>query len=214
MNKRKLDLSLYVILDTTIIGKRNLARVTRSLIEGGATIIQLREPKDLPTKEFSKDAMEVKKTIGSSKVKFIINDRVDIAFACNADGVHLGPDDSPIPMAREILGNEKIIGASVHTVSQAKRKKKEGADYLGAGAVFETSTKPDSKRLPLSALKRIKKSAKIPVVAIGGINKENVGEVLKTGVDGVAVASAILKAKNIQKATRELKKIIRAQGLR
>ena len=208
MDGKKLDFTLYAILDTTIIGRRNLARVVRSIVKGGAAVIQLREPKYLPAKEILRDAMKVKRAIGSSKVKFIVNDRVDIAFACDADGVHLGLDDLPISIARKILGRKKIIGASVHTISQAKKKEKEGADYLGVGAVFKTSTKSDSKRLSFPILKTIKKSVEIPVIAIGGINKENVREVLKTGIDGIAVASAILKAGNIQKATKELRGIV------
>lgn len=206
--RRRFDPTLYAILDTATVGRRNLKIITRSLVKGGATLIQLREPKDLPAREILKDASKVKEAIGSSKVKFIVNDRVDIAFACNADGVHLGLEDLPIPVARKILGKNMIIGASVHTISQAKKRESEGADYLGVGAVFETSTKPDSKRVSLSTLKRIKESVRIPVVAIGGINKENVKRVLKTEVDGIAVASAILKAENIQRATREMKRII------
>jgi len=209
---RRFDPTLYAILDTGIVERRNLKRVTHSLIKGGATLIQLREPKDLPAEDFLKDAVKVKEAIGSSKVLFIINDRVDIAFACGADGVHLGLSDLPIPVARKILGEKRIIGASVHTLSQAKVKEREGANYLGVGAVFETSTKPDSKIISLSTLKRIKESVRIPVIAIGGINKENVKKVLKIGVDGIAVASAILKAENIQKATEEMKRIIETEG--
>ncbi len=209
---RRFDPTLYAILDTGIVERRNLKRVTHSLIKGGATLIQLREPKDLPAEDFLKDAAKVKEAIGSSKVLFIINDRVDIAFACGADGVHLGLSDLPIPVARKILGEKRIIGASVHTLSQAKVKEREGANYLGVGAVFETSTKPDSKIIPLSTLKRIKESVRIPVIAIGGINKENVKRILKIGVDGIAVASAILKAENIQKATEEMKRIIETEG--
>lgn len=209
---RRFDPTLYAILDTGIVERRNLKRVTHSLIKGGATLIQLREPKDLPAEDFLKDAVKVKEAIGSSKVLFIINDRVDIAFACGADGVHLGLSDLPIPVARKILGEKRIIGASVHTLSQAKVKEREGANYLGVGAVFETSTKPDSKIISLSTLKRIKESVRIPVIAIGGINKENVKKVLKIGADGIAVASAILKAENIQKATEEMKRIIETEG--
>ncbi|RLF86424.1 thiamine phosphate synthase, partial [Thermococci archaeon] len=178
MNLRK-KLKLYVITDRRL--KPEVESV-REALEGGATSIQLRI-KNAPTREMIEIGRKIRELTKEYDVLYFVDDRLDVALATNADGVQLGPEDMPISLAREIAPN-LIIGASVYSLEEALKAEKEGADYLGAGSVFPTPTKRDAKVIGLEGLKRIVDSVKIPVVAIGGINHENVREVLNTGVDG------------------------------
>ena len=156
---------------------------------------------------FLKEAKEIKELCHEYGVKFIVNDNIDIAIECDADGVHVGQDDMNVIEVRKLIGEDKIIGLSAQTVEQAKLAQEQGADYLGVGAVFSTSTKKDAKNITFSELKDICNSVDIPVVAIGGITKDNAIELKGTGIDGISVISAIFAQKDIKGASEELKKI-------
>jgi len=205
--RKRWNFSLYVITDPFLIKKEELIKKVKEAIESGATVIQLREKKS-SSLVFLKKALALKKII-PPEVLFIVNDRADIAFGARADGVHLGQEDLPIFLAREILGDDEIIGLSTRSVEEAKRAEKDGADYIAIGPIFPTSTKPDAgSSLGVKIISQIKKEVNIPVIAIGGINKENVREVLASGADGVALISAIFKERNVGLATKEFRQII------
>jgi len=205
MNKKNYlkNIDLYVITDRHF--KHNHLRIAQSAIEGGAKIVQFRE------KEFSTRKMvemgEKLKEILKGKALFIINNRIDIALAVDADGVHLGQDDMPLNIARNILGN-KIIGVSARNVYEAKKAEQQGADYLGVGSIFPTSTKSDIKLIGLNVLKDIRKIVNIPIVAIGGIDEKNVGEVIKAGANSAAVISAIANSEEPAQTVKNLRKKI------
>jgi len=203
MGRKNIDYLLYLVTDTRWLGERRLAGAVEEAIEGGATIVQLRE-KEIASRAFLETALAVKEITDRYKIPLIINDRIDIAYACKADGIHLGVDDLPISVAREILGADKIIGASAATLEEALALEAEGADYLGVGAVFPTGTKTDADHVSLEQLERIKSAVHIPVVAIGGIDLENADSVMKTGVDGVAVVSAIMAREDVRAAASRL----------
>lgn len=207
MGKVSFDCRLYLVTDRRWLGDRNLCDALEEAILGGVTLIQLRE-KDISSQDYYHLAERVKKTADKYHIPLIINDRLDIALAVDAAGVHLGLDDLPIPIARKILGNDRIIGASVATVEEAVRFQQQGADYLGVGAVFATVTKLGNEQVGLADLRRIKAAVRIPVAAIGGIKAENVREVMMTDVDGVAVVSAIMDQRDIGAATRKLVALI------
>ena len=204
-----MNLELYVIIDRKMIRGKSSLRVAREAIEGGATAIQLRE-KDMASRDLYNLALSFQKLAKERRVLFIVDDRVDIAKTCDADGVHLGSEDLPVKIARKLLGENKIIGATVRDLSQALKAQREGVDYLSLGPVFSTKTKRD---LPpsrgLKAIIRIKKKIKIPLIVIGGINKNNVASVIRAGADGVAIVSAVIRAENVREATRELLSRIR-----
>jgi len=197
---------LYAVTDRAWLGAKSLSMVVREALEGGASFIQLRE-KNLPFDEFLAEANEIKEVCKEYMVPFVINDNVDVALACDADGVHLGQDDmSPIE-ARKILGDNKIIGLSAVNLEQAILAEKQGADYLGVGAVFPTSTKEDADYVSYEELKKICEAVSIPVVAIGGIGADNIMELKGSGIDGISVVSAIFAQKNIKEATENLFKL-------
>ncbi len=203
-----MDLRLYVITDSQMLKDRSLVEAVEEAIRGGATVIQYRE-KSATTRRMVEEARLIRALCKARGVPFIVNDRIDVALAVDADGVHVGDDDMPVALARRILGPRKIIGASADTVEKAILYASEGANYLGVGSVYATSTKPDAG-LPigLEGLRRILRVASVPVVAIGGINEENAREVLETGVAGIAVISAVMGAPNILEATQRLRKIV------
>ena len=174
-------------------------------LKGGVTFLQLRE-KDLNTENFRQEAEEMKKLCAAYRVPFVINDNVEIARTVGADGVHVGQDDMPAWKVREILGEDKIIGVSAQTVEQAIKAEKDGADYLGVGAVFPTSSKADAVEVEHATLRDICAAVQIPVVAIGGISAENVSQLAGTGIDGIAVISAIFAQDSPKLAAEELKK--------
>ncbi|MCD6156299.1 MAG: thiamine phosphate synthase [Candidatus Atribacteria bacterium] len=186
---------------------RSHLEVAREAILGGATVIQLRE-KNLTTRAMLEEALELRKLTRELNTLFIVNDRLDVALAASSDGVHLGEEDLPVDVARRLASN-LIIGSSCDTVERARELERLGADYLGVGTVFPTATKKDAgEPIGLSRLKEIKQAVSIPVVAIGGINLSNLDAVLSTGVDGVAVVSAIVGADSVFEATSAFRKKI------
>lgn len=195
---------LYLITDRSFLNNRSLAECVEDAIKGGVTLVQVRE-KNISTRDFYNIAREVQKVTTKYNVPLLINDRIDIALAINADGVHLGQSDMPMKLARKILGKDKIIGVSAANVEEAIEAEKAGADYVGLGAVFFTGTKKDiTEPIGLTGLREITKNITIPSVAIGGINKENAKSVLATGVDGISVISSILKNDDIQNSSKTL----------
>lgn len=196
-------LLLYAVTDRTWAKKQTLLEQVESALKGGVTCVQLRE-KEMEEKELLEEALTIGELCRSYQVPFLINDRVDIALKCNADGVHLGQKDMSISEARKLLGKEKIIGATAKTIEQAKKAEAEGADYLGVGAVFGSTTKKDAIPISKEQLKKIADSVRIPVVAIGGINKGNIAKLCGTGIYGVAVVSGIFAAENIEEECRLL----------
>jgi len=208
MVRQNMDFTLYLVTDRRWLGERNLWDGVEEAIRGGATLVQLREKK-ISSKEYLELAQKVKTVTDRHDIPLIINDRIDIALAIDADGVHLGPEDLPIPIARKLLGDDKIIGSSAASVDEALLFQAQGADYLGVGAVFPTATKRGTEKVGLEDLRGIKSAVHIPVVAIGGINAENAKPVMETGVDGVAVVSAIMDQTDIREAARQLLSVLK-----
>lgn len=198
-----MDYSLYVCTDRDIMTTDTLEEAVELAIKGGATIIQLRE-KDCTSREFYELALSIKDITDAYEVPLIINDRLDIALAVHADGVHLGQSDIPVQVARNVMGPNCIVGATANTLEKAKEAWQSGADYLGVGDVFGSATKNDTKPVKLKELKKICDTVKIPVVAIGGISKKNIHLLKDTGVAGVAVISAVLGQTDITAAAEEL----------
>ena len=196
-------LHLYGVTDRSWLGERTLCEVAEESLKGGVTLLQLRE-KNMSTDEFIKSAKEIKEVCKKYNVPLIINDNIDVALAVGADGVHIGQDDMPASEARKILGDDKIIGVTARNVEEALKAEKDGADYLGSGAVFGTSTKGNAVKMELSTLKEITSSVGIPVVAIGGINSDNILNLKGTGIAGAAVVSGIYAADDIEKAAFSL----------
>lgn len=203
MKLNKTAMLLYAVTDRAWLGNDSLPEQVEKAIKGGASFVQLRE-KDLGLDEFIKLAAEVKTITDKYNIPYVINDNVDVALAVNADGVHLGQGDEKIKAAGQKLGHGKIIGLSAHTVEEAIQAEENGADYIGVGAVFNTTTKLDANTVSFETLRRICQSVNIPVVAIGGINKHNILELSGSGIDGVAVVSAIFAQPDISKAAEEL----------
>ncbi len=205
---RKDGISLYADIscgaDAVLLNGRTLVDVVKESLDGGVTMIQLRE-KSLDEGKFLEEAKELQALCRERHVPFIVNDNVDIAKAMDADGVHVGQDDMAALDARAKLGPDKLIGVSAHTVEEALLAEKQGADYLGVGAVFPTSSKSDVGEMSYETLKAICKAVSIPVVAIGGISGENVGKLAGSGICGVAVISAIYAAKDVKAAAADLK---------
>jgi len=206
--KRDLDFTLYLVTDRRWLGERTLWEDVEEAILGGVTLVQLRE-KEVSSKEFLELAQRVKSVTDRHGVPLIVNDRIDIAFAVDADGVHVGPEDLSVPVARKLLGEGKIIGASAASLDEALSLQAQGADYLGVGAVYPTATKQGTEKVGLEDLRRIKSAVHIPVVAIGGINAENAVPVVETGVDGVAVVSAVMDQRDIREAARKLFSLVK-----
>lgn len=204
MDKSKIDYSLYLCTDRSLMTAPTLEQAVNDAIKGGCTVVQLRE-KHATSREFYQLALSLKRITGYYGIPLIINDRLDIAAAVNADGVHLGQKDLPADIARAVLGEEKIIGVSANNLQAAINAELDGADYIGVGAVFQTSTKTDTKPVTIDKLKEIRSAVKIPMVAIGGIKRSNISQLNGTGINGVAVVSAVIGSKNITAAARELK---------
>lgn len=205
MNIDRKELRLYAVTDRTWLRGRPLAEDVELALKGGVTLVQLRE-KNMNFETIVHEAKKIKDVCRKYGVKLIINDNAEAALASDADGVHLGQGDIPVKKAREILGADKIIGATAKTVEQAKKAEADGADYLGSGAVFGSSTKSDAVKMELDTLKSITESVNIPVVAIGGITGENVTKLRGTGICGAAVVSGIFAAKDIENAAKDLHK--------
>ena len=199
-----LDTTLYFITDSSSVSAEKFLPSVEAACKGGATIIQLRE-KNKSTREYSELAANVHEITARYKVPLIIDDRVDVALAIGAEGVHVGQTDMPVAMARKLMGPNKIVGATTKTVPQALEAYKQGADYLGVGAIYPTTTKVVTILTSVETLKEIVKAVPIPVNAIGGLNKENIGVLRGTGIAGICAVSAIQKSSDPEAAARELK---------
>ena len=198
----KVDLSLYLVTDNSDDEEKFLKTIEEAIL-GGVSVVQIRE-KTADTLDFYNLALKVKKITGKYNVPLIINDRVDIALAIDADGVHVGQSDMPCDVTRKLIGKDKILGVSAATVEEAQKAEKDGADYIGTGAIFPTATKDDAESVTINELKEIVESINIPVVAIGGITLKNASELVDTGIAGLSVVSAIMSADNPKKASEEL----------
>ncbi len=204
----KKTMLLYAVTDRAWVGKMSLYQQVEAALKNGATCVQLRE-KELDERAFLEEAKEMATLCRSYHVPFIVNDNVDIAIACGADGVHVGQNDMAVSDVRARVGEDMIIGVSAHTVEEALKAEKNGADYLGLGAVFSTSTKTDAGAMSYETLKAICSAVHIPTVAIGGISRSNLMRLAGSGVDGVAVVSAIFGAEDPGAAAAELAALAR-----
>ena len=197
-------MTLYAVTDRSWLGERTLAQVVEKVLRGGATFLQLRE-KELDREAILAEAREIQAIAARYRVPFVINDSVDIALACDADGVHVGQTDLMGRDVRALIGPDKILGITANTVELAVAAEKAGADYIGAGAVFGTTTKQNAKNLSLDTLKAICQAVSIPVVAIGGINADNLPRLAGTGAAGAAVVSALFAQKDPEEAARRMR---------
>lgn len=208
-------MTLYAVSDRSWQGERTLAQVVEEVLRGGATFLQLRE-KELDREAILAEAREIQAIAARYRVPFVINDSVDIALACDADGVHVGQTDLMGRDVRALIGPDKILGITANTVELAVAAEKAGADYIGAGAVFGTTTKQNAKNLSLDTLKAICQAVSIPVVAIGGINADNLPRLAGTGAAGAAVVSALFAQKDPEEAARRMRaladKMVAARG--
>lgn len=204
-NTKPEELLLYAVTDRHWLNGATLISQVEAALKGGATFIQLRE-KNLDDKAFYREALEIQKLCKEYKVPFVINDNVELAKKIGADGVHVGQSDMEALDVRKVLGDDKIIGVSAQTVEQAELAEKHGADYLGVGAVFPTGSKDDATEVSFETLKAICEHVHIPVIAIGGITRDNVVELSGSGICGIAVISAIFGQTDIEAATADLKK--------
>lgn len=199
---KNIDLSLYLVTDNSENEEKFLKTIQEAIL-GGVSVVQIRE-KTAETLEFYNLALEVKEITAKYNVPLIINDRVDVALAIDADGVHVGQSDMPCDITRKLIGENKILGVSAATIEEAKKAEKDGADYIGTGAIFPTATKDDAPSVTKKDLSDIANSINIPVVAIGGITIENAKELKDTGIAGLSVVSAIMSAENPKKASEKL----------
>jgi len=208
MKRSDIDYSVYLVTDRGLSKGRSNTEIVIAAVSGGATVVQLRE-KTAGTREFIQEALTLKDFLEKRGVPLIINDRLDVAQAIEADGVHLGQNDMPIEMARSIVGDRMIIGISAELLQDAIDAEQAGADYLGVSPIYATPTKTDTAPpLGLEGLREIRRSVAIPLVGIGGLNRENARQVIAAGADGVAVVSAIVSAENPESAARELRRIV------
>ena len=197
---------LYAVTDRAWVGRQSLYEQVEAALKGGVTCVQLRE-KELPLEEFLAEAKEISSLCKKYGVPLFVNDNVDVAIACHADGIHVGQNDLKADQVRQRVGDNMIIGVSVHSVEEALEAVQQGADCLGVGAMFATSTKTDVDVLPMETLRAICDAVEIPVVAIGGINRDNIPRLFGTGVNGVALVSAIFGAEDIEKECRQLRQL-------
>ena len=208
MKPKNIDYSLYLVTDRGLARGRSTLEIVKAAVSGGVTCIQLRE-KDCSTLDFIEQALAVKDCLGARQIPLIINDRLDVALAVGADGVHLGQSDMPLEMAQKIAGPSMLIGISAESLQDAIEAENGGADYLGVSPIYATPTKTDTAPpLGLQGLREIKNRVKIPLVGIGGLNNSNAAEVIRNGADGVAVVSAIVAAEDPETAAMNLKQII------
>ena len=208
MNIDKSQLLLYAVTDRAWLGGHTLAEQVSDAIDGGVTIVQLRE-KSMPRDELVAEAREIRALCHRRGIPFIINDDAELARLVGADGVHVGLDDLDIAAAREIIGEKGIIGASAHSVEEARAAERAGADYLGVGAVFGSSTKTNARPLALETLRDITAAVSIPVVAIGGVTRSNLPRLADSGIAGVALVSAIFAAADIKAECQALCEVLR-----
>ena len=200
----KLDYSLYLVTNRLLMSTKTLGEAVEQAIIGGCTMVQLRE-KEISSLDFYALALDIKEIADSYGIPLIINDRIDIAMAVGAAGVHIGQKDIPADIARKVIGKDMLLGVSAASVAEAENAAKAGADYLGVGAMFPTGTKPDAGFVSMEELGRIRRAVDIPIVVIGGINKENATLFQPMGIDGLAVASAVIAQPDIKKSAADLK---------
>jgi thiamine-phosphate pyrophosphorylase len=199
-----IDWSLYLVTDSRQSRGRSNLEIVQAAVRGGATVVQLRE-KEMTTRQLLVEGRQIRDFLRSAGVVFLVNDRVDVALALDADGVHLGKDDIPVTTARRLLGKAKIIGMSVEHPDELEATVASGADYLAASPIYTTPTKPELETgLGLEGLREIRKRTSLPIVAIGGMNRQTAGDVIAAGADGVAVVSAIVAADDPETAAREI----------
>ena len=201
----KVDYTLYLVTDRKLMSTQTLTEAVKQAILGGCTMVQLRE-KDSSSQAFFQQAQEVKRITEQYQVPLIINDRVDIALAVKATGIHIGQNDIPVSIVRELIGKDMLLGVSVSSAEEAGQAMEDGADYLGVGAMFPTGTKRDAAMVSMEELRRIRRITNLPIVVIGGINRDNAGKFRPMGIDGLAVVSAIIGQSYIRKAAEEMKK--------
>lgn len=215
MSKSKIDLSLYLVTDRGLSLGLTTLQIIRAAVAGGVTMVQLRE-KEATTRKFYEEGLKIREFLGEHTIPLIINDRLDIALALDADGVHMGQDDMPVAAARRILGDDKIIGASVFNAAEAREAEAAGADYLGLSPIFITSTKPDlTAQIGIDGITPIRHAVRIPLVGVGSMNAGNAFEAVRAGLDGVAVVSAICSHRDPEGAARAIKaEVIRAKASR
>lgn len=206
MKLDKKDLLLYAVTDRHWLGGKTLCEQVKEALDGGVTFLQLRE-KELCEEEFLAQALQIKELCREYGVPFVINDNADIALKAGADGIHVGQSDMNCHEVRARLGSGKIIGVSAHTVEEAVFAEQNGADYLGVGAMFNTDSKADARSVAYETLKEICNAVSIPVIAIGGIGKNNVETLTGSGICGIAVISAVFAQADIKSAAAELKKL-------
>lgn len=209
--KSNIDYTLYLVTDRSLMSTDTLEEAVEQAIAGGCTMIQLRE-KEESSRGFYRAALRIKAITDRYHVPLMINDRADIALAIDAYGVHVGQSDLPARVVRKMIGRGKLLGVSVSTMDEAVRAMEDGADYIGVGAMYPTSTKTDAVIVSMDELKRIRKAVPIPIVAIGGINQRTVPDFWGTGIDGLAVVSAVIAQKDIAGAARELIRIFRGDA--
>ena len=198
------DYTLYLVTDRQLMSCDSLTEAVEQAILGGCTMIQLRE-KELPSLEFYNQAVAVKQVTERYHIPLIINDRIDIAMAVQAAGVHIGQHDLPAATVRKVIGENMLLGVSASSIAEAIQAQQDGADYLGVGAMFPTGTKTDAESVSMEELQKIRTSVSLPIVVIGGINKGNAGRFKPMGIDGLAVVSAIIAQSDIKAAAAELK---------
>ncbi len=202
--KDNIDYSIYLVTDRDLMSTETLEEAVEEAIKGGCTLIQLRE-KECSSLDFYNTAVNVKKITDKYNIPLLINDRLDIAQAVDAAGVHIGQSDLPLTIVRNILGNDKIIGVSAGNLEEALIAEKNGADYIGVGAVYATGSKKDATAVTMEEVKKIRNNVKIPIIVIGGVNKERIKDFKDVAIDGVAIISAIIAQKDIKKAAEEIR---------
>lgn len=200
----KYDYTLYLVTDRTLMSTAALTEAVEQAILGGCTMVQLRE-KEISSLDFYSQAAEIKRITDRYHVPLIINDRADIALAVNAAGVHVGQSDIPAAAVRKLIGVDMLLGVSVTSKGEAVQAAEDGADYLGVGAMLPTGTKADAKQVTMEELQKIRHAVKLPIVVIGGINRENAGAFHHIGIDGLAVVSAIIAQPDIRQAASKIK---------
>ena len=206
--KPRVDYSLYLCTDRELMSSRTIEESVEQALLGGCTVVQLRE-KHCSSREFLALALRVKALTRSFRVPLIINDRVDIALASDADGVHVGQDDLPAREVRRLLGPDKLLGVSAHNLPEARQAQLDGADYRGVGAMYATATKQDASPTTLAELRHIREAVDLPIVVIGGVNRSTVGDFKGTGINGLAVVSAVVAQPDPAGAARELLRLFR-----
>ena len=206
--KTKIDYSLYLVTDNSLSRGRTPVEVVAAALRGGTTVVQYRE-KDACTRDMVQTARQLCELCRSCGIPFIVNDRLDVALAVDADGIHIGQEDMPAPIARRLLGPDKILGITARNAEETLQAIADGADYIGASPIFVTATKSDAgEPIGLEGLSLIAQASPVPVVGISGINVANAVQVIEAGAAGVAVVSAIVSADDIEAAARELHRII------